>query len=120
MAHEDKSPEPIIWSSTAPKPGADSDLERDLRRYCETDRLTPELAQDVLFWLDLGRGPRDVARWLRHQLEDGQDAARFPTAPDENSLFPQDKHTVEAGQGTGWTRKRKHPTRRLFGRRAVS
>jgi len=121
VPHENRESEPIRWASPAPKPGADSDLERNLRRVCASGEcLAPELARDALFWLDLGEEPRDVARWVRSQLRDGPNAARFPSMPADDSLFPQDEHTVEARGGTAWTRKRKRPTRRFFGRRAAS
>jgi hypothetical protein len=118
VAHGDKPSGSIARSSAVPKTEAKSDLERDLRTVCERGgRLTHELAQDVLFWLDLGREPRDVARWLRHEL---QDAAQFSTTPDETSSFSHDEDTAETERRASWTRKQKHTTRHLFVRRAIS
>jgi hypothetical protein len=115
MAREEEALAQIVWSSATPTPGVDSDLECDLRKVCQrSDRLSPELAQDVLFWLDLGGEPRDVARWLRHELENGRELASFSTARDVNSLFSRDtrpsqiavtEHTVEGA----------HVVRRFFG-----
>jgi hypothetical protein len=117
MAQWDKAPEP----SVARTPGADSDLERDLRRFCErADRLTPDLARDVLFWLDLGEEPRDVARWLLEQLEVGGDASRDPSVRQDSSLFPPDERTDDAGERSGCMRKRRRVARRVLGRRSVS
>jgi hypothetical protein len=126
MAHGDKEPEPIVWSSGPRVPCRGSGLERDLREICErSEHVDPELAQDVLFWLDLGGEPRDVARWLRHELGDGPGSAWFPTERDVNTPFSRDTHRAPAGEGTGtetgtgWTMKRAHPVRRIFGRRTL-
>jgi hypothetical protein len=99
MAYREEALEPISWSSADPEPGVDADLERDLRSVCERgDRVTPDLAQDALFWLDVGGEPRDVAQWLRHEIGDGRHGARFPKGRDGNSLFSRDQRTPDAGQ----------------------
>jgi hypothetical protein len=120
MAQWERAPESIVWSSVAPRRGAESDLEWELRRFCNRGgRVTPDLARDVLFWLDLGREPRDVARWLREQLEVGE-AARSPSVSLEDSLFPRDARIPEAGERIGWTRKRRRASRRGRRRRSFS
>jgi hypothetical protein len=148
---QSEEPVPIRWAR--PDPGLDVDrlaeqhLDRDLRELCDSGRgLPPTLAREVLFWLDLGRSPRDVARWLRVELESGPDEARFLLSPLHDSLSAHDMSTVQAPRGTdlaaveqvemfpsqsgaGETdldavvvsiKKRKRRVRRIFGRRAVS
>jgi hypothetical protein len=147
---QQEEPVPIRWAGPDPRPDsdrlADQRLDRDLRELCERGRgVTPELARDVVFWLDLGRSPRDVARWLRVELEDEPDTARFSSKPLHDSLFPHDASTMQLPRGAtraavepverfpsqsaGRTdvdavvvsiKKRKRRGRRIFGRRTGS
>ena len=142
MGHQDE-PVPIRWAGPVASADSDRRLDRDLRGLCEAGKgVTPELARDVLFWLDLGQSPRDVAHWLRIQLEEGPGAARYPFGPLHGSLYPADASTTNvpppdaaptaldrdeespspaAGQtdpdAMVPTTKRRRRVRRIFGRR---
>jgi hypothetical protein len=101
MAHGDERLTPIAWSSTDAKPAVARELERDLRQICQrSDRVDPDLAQDVLFWLDLGGNPQAVARWLRDEMDDGHNAARFPTRGASPALFSRDQRPGGGQQRT--------------------
>jgi hypothetical protein len=59
--------------------------------------MTAELALDVLFWLDLGQSPRDVARWLHTQL-DGSHKTTFSLEPLASQL-PRAASTLNGSRG---------------------
>jgi hypothetical protein len=124
MAHGDGASKPIVWSSDAPSAPTDPDLERDLRRFCDRGGdVTPEISRDVSFWLDLGREPREVAHWLRLELESGRKEAGeagTPSSPEGDLPFPEEGNAADTGRSPSRRRARTHPVRRVFRHGAAS
>ncbi|MDQ1430834.1 MAG: hypothetical protein QOF40_1436 [Actinomycetota bacterium] len=102
---QQEEPARISWARPAPSPEADhladERLDRELRELCARGAgVTPALAQDVVFWLDLGQSPTDVANWLRTQLGDAPTPARVPSQPGQAPPFaPESAPTLNPQNG---------------------
>jgi hypothetical protein len=99
-------PDYIQWTDTTPGSAAERSAERG-------ERVTPVLAEDAQFLLDLGGTPRDVEQWLRQQSE------VTAAATVDESLFPPEQPELWDGQHPVWKRRRVRRTRRLLGRRTA-
>jgi hypothetical protein len=113
------APAPIHWRADPERSQDDLDGEQ-CTLWDDDDRLSPELAQDVSFKLELGADPHDVRRWVLHQLHEAPAHTRSaPSAVDEWFDVQELPAAASVPGSAVWVRKRRRRARHLLRRRSA-
>jgi hypothetical protein len=102
-----ESSESMRWRSLVLRSKSDPEVEEELRGLCEHGAwLSPDLARDVVFWLDIGLPPRTVEHWLCGELMSDPGGAFLVQARDAEPPSPRSPGPTGNGRRPRFFRRR--------------